>query len=214
MVLGVAVLLTGMLLPAMSQLRESAHRIVCSSNQRQLGQALFMYAHDHRDTLPKSQALTEEVRRPQELMSAVSPVTGEWDGWGILFRDQYCAAVECYYCPSHLGEHPIERYYESWYFFDGEPIYTNFHYSGNIEWQTGDPRYLHRGEKLVLATDGLRTASDFNHVTGMNALHGDGAVRWVEDAEEILSLLPNGPIATSEEAKRYAELWSLVEVRR
>lgn len=215
-VLAVAVVLTGMLLPAMTQLRESAHRIVCSSNQRQLGQGLFMYAHDHNDDLPESQALRGPKKQPQELMRSYRPdpsndVTRGWDGWGVLFDYRYCGAVECFYCPSHLGDHPMERYLRAWYSPLDEPIYTNYHYSGDLDWKEGNPRRLERGNEQALATDGLRTARDFNHGTGMNILFGDGAVRWREDTEDILRLLPDSPVLTAEEEAEYSELWKKVE---
>lgn len=215
-VLAVTVILTSLLLPAMSQLQETAFRIVCSSNERQLGQGIFMYAHDHLDQLPKSSALTGEHKRPQELMSAYNPKTHEWDGWGELYMYQYCGAVECYYCPSHRGEHPIERYYQSWNIQHkgSEPIYTNYHYSGHVEWDTGNKRNLHSNSSQALATDGLRTASDFNHKTGMNILYADGSVRWSEDTEDVLNLLPKTAALSEDEAEQYNKLWSVVEIQR
>lgn len=213
-VLAVTILLTGLMLPAMSKLRESANRIICSSNERQLGHALFMWAHDNNDELPHSEVLDGPSKKPQELMRAYNPETQEWDGWGRLYEYKYCSAVECFYCPSHLGEHPIERYYEDWIYPSGNPIYTNYHYAGDIDWETSRKRRLHRGSEQVLATDGLRTASDINHQSGMNVLSGDGAVRWYEDVEEIFMLLPEGQITSSEQAAVYKTLWSLIEPHR
>lgn len=201
------------MLPTMTQLRESAYRTVCSSNERQLGLALFMYAHDNNEKLPSSWALREELKQPQELMRAYIPETEEWDGWGELFRYQYCSAVECYYCPSHHGEHPMERYYSEWIRPRGTPIYTNYHYSGDVEWKGNKPRELHQGDNQVLATDGLRTSSDINHNgAGLNILYGDGSVRWLEGAEEVFSLVPADTITTEEEAARYREIWEAIEV--
>ncbi len=214
MVIAVTVLLTSLMLPAMSQLQEGAHRIVCSSNQRQLGQAMFMYARNHNDKLPSSKLLGQHPNRPQELMRAYDPETRGWDGWGLLYSQHYCASIECYYCPSHLGEHPMDRYYEEWQHPTGVPIYTNYHYSGDREWDTNKLRSLHRTSDLALATDGLRTASDFNHLTGMNILYADGSVRWYDGAEEIVDQLPEREISTQEEADRYVEIWHMVEFRK
>ena len=55
-VVSLIALLTGILLPALHHVRESANHAVCMSNQHQLGIALFSHAHDHGDKLP---ALTE-----------------------------------------------------------------------------------------------------------------------------------------------------------
>ncbi|MCW5768106.1 MAG: DUF1559 domain-containing protein [Phycisphaeraceae bacterium] len=45
----VIALLLGILLPGLGSSREAARTVVCLSNQRQLGLAWMMYAHDHRE---------------------------------------------------------------------------------------------------------------------------------------------------------------------
>ena len=95
-VLSVTVMMTGLLLPAMSQLRESAHKIVCASNERQMGQAIFMYAHGNKDALPKSTALTGKNNIPQELMRTYIGVTRGWDGVVVLYEFRYCGAIGCF----------------------------------------------------------------------------------------------------------------------
>lgn len=47
-VIGVIAVLVAMLLPALGRARESARRVVCSSNLRQIGLAYLLYANDHR----------------------------------------------------------------------------------------------------------------------------------------------------------------------
>ena len=44
----------------------------------------------------------------------------------------------------------------------------------------------------MLATDGLRTKSDFSHGVGYNTLRGDGSVTWRDDVvvRTNLSFLP------------------------
>ena len=216
-VLSVAVMMTGLLLPAMSQLRESANKIVCGSNERQLGQALFMNAHDNNDALPKSTALTGKNNIPQELMRTYIGETGRWDGLGILYDFRYCGAIGCYYCPSHLGDHTIEQYYNDWLEPAEKDIYANYHFSGDRDWTTNKVRKLHsrRSESVqVLVTDGLRTTSDFNHVTGMNILYADGSVRWREGADDIIKILPPRHVSAQEPTREYMGLWELVEKRR
>jgi prepilin-type N-terminal cleavage/methylation domain-containing protein/prepilin-type processing-associated H-X9-DG protein len=51
-VIAVLTILAGLLLPVLSQARESARRTTCISNLRQLGLAHLMYVHDHDDILP------------------------------------------------------------------------------------------------------------------------------------------------------------------
>lgn len=210
-VISVAVLLTGLLMPAMSHLHENAHRVVCMSNQGQLGQGFIMYGHDHNDWLPPSSSLHQDDA-PQDLMVAYRGAAGStWDGLGILFDQHYVGTPQCYYCPSHHGEHPFERYADLWSKpVPGAWIYTNYHYAGDVDWKNGSlRRSLLEGYRLVLLTDGLRTATDFNHRTGYNAVRADGSVRWKEDTHNISDTLP----ATDDEPvdQGYTTIWDVVE---
>jgi type II secretory pathway pseudopilin PulG len=199
-VMGVAVLLMGLLMPAMSQVRENAHKIVCSSNQRQLGQAIYTYAGANKEKLPYASALHMpggQEPRPENLMAVRGPVHSNlnpngWDGLGLLAFHGYCSAGQCFYCPSHHGNHPFERYQSQWR-LEAAPavIFSNFHYSGDVNWVNGEKRSLHQpSSTMVLATDGLKTSQDFNHETGMNVLRGDGSVIWRDNAERVVSRLP------------------------
>jgi hypothetical protein len=50
--LGVLVLLALALIPSMGRARETARRVMCASNLRQIGQAAMLYANDHGGQLP------------------------------------------------------------------------------------------------------------------------------------------------------------------
>lgn len=51
-VIGVIALLIAIVLPAMARSREQARSVACRSNLKQLGNALLLYATDHKNTLP------------------------------------------------------------------------------------------------------------------------------------------------------------------
>ena len=196
-VIAVGVTLMSLLMPAMSQVRENAHRVMCASNQKQVVQGIFAFAADHKDRLPYSAVLHTPNPNPQNLMATRGNIVEEnplgWDGLGLLFFNNYCSTPACYYCPSHHGSHPFERYENFWNSDTNTTsvIYSNYHYCGDIDWTTGDRRSLHTdGYGLVLTTDGLRTAQDFNHNTGMNVARGDGSVRWRDDVQNLLAQLP------------------------
>lgn len=209
-VIAVAVLLTSLLMPAMHQLHENARRVMCMSNLQQLGDAFLMYGNDYNDRLPYSAILHQPNPAPQELMASMrSGPTGGWDGMGLLYSEHYCEIAECFYCPSHHGNHPYERYADLWSSTVNTSIYTNYHYCGDIDWANPTRRRsMLDGHSLVLATDGLRTAQDFNHILGMNMLRADGSVRWREDNKHLLDQLPtdDGDPTSND----YVNLWGTV----
>ncbi len=51
-VIGIVALITALLFPAFSRVREKGRQTVCLSNERQLGVAILMYTHDNDDFLP------------------------------------------------------------------------------------------------------------------------------------------------------------------
>jgi prepilin-type N-terminal cleavage/methylation domain-containing protein len=53
-VIGIIALLISILLPSLNKARETANRVKCASNLRQIGQALLIYANDNKQYLPRS----------------------------------------------------------------------------------------------------------------------------------------------------------------
>src|SRR5205823_5404194 len=51
-VIGIIALLISILLPALNRARESANRLACSNNLRQIGTALLMYTNDNKGWFP------------------------------------------------------------------------------------------------------------------------------------------------------------------
>ena len=213
-VIAIALVLSGLLMPALSQVRENAHRVVCSSNQRQIGIGFVTFHDQNNDRLPMSFAMQpgSEQNDPRDLMRATDG-ENNWDGLGLLFAGGYCRTPECFYCPSHHGNHPIDEYLAKWVARDPAgtaKVYTNYHYAGHIEWNDPwRPRRLTEGDRLVLLTDGLQSASDFNHHVGMNVLRGDGSVRWWEDREGVADSLPSDG-ALEAPPDGYQGLWRLI----
>jgi prepilin-type N-terminal cleavage/methylation domain-containing protein len=212
-VIAVVTVLTALIMPAMRHVYENANRVVCAAQLQQIGQAMFMYASDHKDRLPYSAVLHHDAFPPNLMAAKRAGAPGNWDGLGLLYSQGYCAAPACYYCPSHRGEHSYDRYAHLW--FDpnssGE-IFTNYHYAGDIEWTSNRRRTLDDGHALVLATDGLRTFSDFNHYEGTNMLRGDGAVRWRNNTYELRERLPETLPVMLEQT--YLSLWDLLSEKQ
>jgi len=205
-VLAVTVLLTAVMLPALSQVRLNVDRVLSAANLRQLGLSMTMYAKDEGEKLPYSQLLTDDL--PLELMAAhIGDGPLRWDGLGLLYSAGYCRAIEVFYCPAYKGEHTIDQYEDEWLDPGKHRIYTNYHYCGHREWQGRKARRrLDDGERLILAADGFRTLSDLSDKSGMNMLRGDGSVRWRELTDEFMSHLPLHGLH-DEDQGAYLGLW-------
>jgi len=209
-VLAVTVVLTGLLLPALSQVRANADRVITMAQLRDLGLLMTMYTRDEDDRLPYSELLMDDL--PLELMAAhIGDGPERWDGLGLLYSEGYCSAVDIYYSRSYRGEHTVDVYEEEWLDPGKTRIYTNYHYCGHVDWE--DHRVLRRleeGEHLILATDGFRTVSDLTQKSGMSMLRADGSVRWRELSDEFVSQLPpHGMLEGGQE--EFFGLWADLE---
>ena len=217
--LAVVALLTAMLMPALRHVREAALRIHCASNMHQIGIALTSWADSHNDWLPASVNAEPATLKPQELMAATigpdasSAVTAinPWDGLGWLAGSGYLGCTECLYCPSHHGDHAFERYAAAYRDPTTTRIYTNYHYAGHVK-HDGARNRLTEGHELLLLTDGLRTQSDFNHVSGCNRLFGDISTDWWYDAgNQLRDSLPMDVLDPSAQLVQYSEWWGTLE---
>src|SRR5256714_2447666 len=55
-VIGIIALLISILLPSLNRARETANRVKCASNLRQIGQAVLMYANENKGAYPRTVA--------------------------------------------------------------------------------------------------------------------------------------------------------------
>jgi hypothetical protein len=110
-----------------------------------------------------------------------------WDGLGLLVRDEYLTAWPIFYCPSHEGFHPEEQYASAWGNLGPEII-------GNYQYRIleQDELVLARlGRDVTVVSDGLRTQPDYNHGDGNNMLKADLSVSWYDDVGGgLYDLLP------------------------
>ncbi|MCF6176839.1 MAG: DUF1559 domain-containing protein [Victivallaceae bacterium] len=93
LVIAIIAILARMLLPALNAAREKARRISCTSNLKQIGTTMFMYAGDYTDTFPRG--TTEEAGA-----STLYPMDEKVKGLNLLIEYNYLSDVAIYNCPS------------------------------------------------------------------------------------------------------------------
>ncbi|MEO1278940.1 MAG: type II secretion system protein [Planctomycetota bacterium] len=217
--IAVIVVLISLMLPAITKATETAHRVVCSSNVRQIGVAMLMYADANGDYIPPTTFYDPSRNRAQEMLilrlSGVTsapqdfdPETGGWDGIGLLFHEQYLDNAACFFCPSHDGAHPLSEYAGN---FGTVPAFV----VGNYQYRGAGPdgqQRLYRIEprRTALVADGMRLKSDYNHKIGSNVMRADLSVTWFRDYEgRILSGLPQEESQARSSA--VMDAWDLID---
>jgi len=193
-VLSIAALLMGLLMPNFIHIRESARQAACASNLHQMGIALALYVDENGDHLPSSYFNGEEGRnggrkaQPSEMIAAYLGKKIGWDSMGWLYDTKFIQSPELFYCPSHTGSHPYDRYAEDWINPGSQTIEINYHYRNEINGMTL-PRqrfgyFAVREGSASIVSDGLRTKQDFNHIIGANVLRIDSVVQWIDDTNQ------------------------------
>lgn len=203
-------ILIALLLPSLSSVQETARRVACQSNIRQIGLALIMYADDHNGELPRSVFLETNSQgavgafRPQDMLILRVPpdrkiYDSPWDGLGVLSQLEYVTAPRLFFCPSHRGENPFGRFASVWGEENSELV-GNYHFrgAGPAAWPLpGQPTpittnlYRIDPARSSLVADGMREQSDYNHRVGLNFFRADLSVHWFSDYNgELLATLP------------------------
>ena len=92
-VISVVVILTSLLMPALSQARRAGDRLRCLNNMRQIGAGLITYADDSNNRIPQSSYInvpngtTPQLNDSMCLTTKVSNGEARPDGLGLLLPD-------------------------------------------------------------------------------------------------------------------------------
>jgi prepilin-type N-terminal cleavage/methylation domain-containing protein len=92
-VIGIIALLIAMVLPALAAARESSNRVKCASNLRQLGQFIYLFAHDDHGRIPEGQ------NTPDSGAGSWVPTWMYTKDYFVLV-DNYKASQLLFICPS------------------------------------------------------------------------------------------------------------------
>jgi hypothetical protein len=210
--LAIITVLIGLMLPALTAIRETTRKVVCSSNIRQIGISTAIYADDYKGQLPYSAYYAKSISiadafLPEDLMRArIGPAANKWDGLGLLFGKQYCTAGQVYYCPSHKSIHRYELYAPGW---NGGPfdVFTNYQYRGG----TADNKQnlTQIADRISLVADGMASSFDFNHAVGSNVVASDLSVVWYDGTSSQLDLPANYDDPTAKDKLKAA--WMAID---
>src|SRR5438046_69540 len=75
-VIGIIALLISILLPSLNRARETANRVKCASNLRQLGQAILLYANENKGAYPRTFTSVQATVVPTWGTQGMPPATG------------------------------------------------------------------------------------------------------------------------------------------
>jgi type II secretory pathway pseudopilin PulG len=219
----VIAILIGLLLPKLSQVHEAGRRVVCQSNQRQIGIGLMSYANDYKGFLPGSIFLAgsgpnRSVAQPQNMDTLrLPPGMGSWDGLGILYANDYTNAPKVFYCPSHRGSKPYSKYDDLFSGGEGE-ILSNYHYRGEGPAGHGPNGPKTRNLDFIdpayssLIADGMQLRSDYNHQVGANFFRADLSVHWFNDVgNQIQQQLPDTKEAAENDQTYVPFIWTKLD---
>lgn len=224
-------ILLGLLLPSLTNVNETARRIACRSNIRQIGVALSMYASASRGELPSSvfrtiRGVPGTNDSPQNMLTLrIQPEDkpnedwNPWDGLGLLASAEYLNAGKIFYCPSHKGNHPYRKYAPVWHSTEYELV-GNYHYRG-----VGPRGVSRNGQPIVwtsildqiepnssaLIVDGIRTRADVNHAQGLNIFRADLSATWFSDPSGRLAESLPDSVDAANASQQVEDAWGMLD---
>src|SRR5437660_113498 len=126
-VIGIIAVLVGVLLPALTKARKQGYRTLCESNQRQLVQAIIMYAQNFKGALPDNTTggnPSGNNRVFSDQLGNTRYALEGWHGLGKLWitHTMPVGAAKAFYCPTPQDDSAIQYRQNQWYPSNG--VYT------------------------------------------------------------------------------------------
>ena len=122
-VIAIIALLMGILMPALTRVKEAAKRAVCSSQVRQIGTGMTAYASDNDNRMPMYNS-NKTKTNPYLLIHSYALYRGESDyvdasgkllpmKLAVLYESKYIGDPKVFYCPSNINPLYKFEYYNN-----------------------------------------------------------------------------------------------------
>jgi prepilin-type N-terminal cleavage/methylation domain-containing protein len=181
-VVAIVALLAGIAFPVFGRVKESGRRAQCMSNLRQLHAACVAYAADNEGHLPIG--YRSGIMQYNTMLHAAPDV---YPMLGQLWTGNYIRTPQVFYCPSETAvAQAFNTTTNPWPPAPGAKTQGGYACNPLVDWSSPTlqlPR-LNDLTGLPLLADGcgLPARLDSRHVSGVNVLYANGAVRWVPRA--------------------------------
>ena len=202
-VIAVISILASMLLPALSKAREKADLAVCSSNLRQIGMGLFMYASDSRDRIPNINGMYMEVSIP-----IIRMYGGLKFGLGKLV-DAYGVTSEMFGCPMNASRDP--GYVKSAWEGTGAVQTAYIYRETDCGFLEKFSASANAGKAVVMdfaCIAGTGTRIEPHHFQSVNILYTDGHVELRRNVESPAVLYTTTTPSASVKVPPCDEIWA------
>jgi prepilin-type N-terminal cleavage/methylation domain-containing protein len=192
-VIGIIALLISILLPALGKSRESAHRVACLSNLRQVYAAFNLYAMANHDQVP----IGYRTASKQFNSMVFSTTAGNrWVLFGLLNKAKLIDNPNVFFCPSEHNPKFMYNTSANPWPDPGVMPTANIQagYSARPQVEIPDdpanppanlipftmPRLSRFKDEAIFADlTAARTRIDTRHADGINVLYGNGSARYV-----------------------------------
>lgn len=118
-VIGIITIVAGILFPVIARVRDRSKQLECSSNQRQIGVAMYNYSNDNRGVIPRY-ALGYNQEYGPVWVTAISRYIGiEFSGSWSVFKTS-----RIYQCPAHPTPGIPTAFIVNCFAFNSAPLWT------------------------------------------------------------------------------------------
>ena len=166
-VIAIIAILAAILFPAFAKARESARRISCINNFKQIGTATLQYRQEYDEKSPKS--TIDGVRNA----GSYTVAAGKAVGWADVIQP-YLKTTQVYQCPSeptNASSAPVETGYTTGYALTGNGAYSDYAYNDQMN-GVNEAMFTSSSTSVMLADSGFWNATNSiaNSDTGKNCM--------------------------------------------